>query len=422
MQHPDPRRLALLRRPTMKHVIIGGLVAAMTLGGAFSAGAASRTVQTSAIVEMEFWVSLDNRAAFVTTRQEGEEWTTHDFRVELDEYPGLPTLLVSEPVNVSIPVTVQVDVDEPFPEPRPAAEPHLPPGEAPSGRGRCCTVRGMWDEPAKQRAVASEMRRVITYARANLGLTHQGPITINIAHTVGGLNVRYREAFGEPLETLPSECSFQRGEHIFIGPACRTDTSAIAREWFLRAVQTHYASARWAGVATFEYYWNLYARGAANLRDDRYRSAIFHQPPSSFREGRAHEDLMTAAALFAIESYGTIDDWLTFYDDLMDGAELHSAFEAAFGVSLLRFYVDFEEWAERQRTILLSVAYASCQEAARYVRPRAADEGGGFADFHVPLEWDHDGDGYVCEQYAAFEQDELSCLVVGAVSPADVGR
>lgn len=407
----------------MKRAIIGGLVVVMTLGGAFSAGAATRTVQTSAIVEMEFWVSLDNRAAFVTTRQEGDEWTTHDFRVELEEYPGLPTLLVSEPVNVSIPVTVDVEVDEPAIDPRPAATPHLPPGEAPSGRARCCTVRGMWDEPAKQRAVASEMRKVITYARTNLGLTHQGPITINIAHTLGGLHVRYREAFGEPLDTLPSECSFQRGEHIFIGPSCRTDTAAIAREWFRRAVETLYVSARWAGVATFEYYWNLYARGEPpSLRDDRYRSAIFHEPATNFRKGRAHEDLMTAAALFAIDSYGTFEDWLAFYDDLMEGAEMHTAFEDAFGVSITRFYVDFEEWAERQRTILLSVAYASCQEAARYVRPRPADEGGGFADFHVPLEWDHDGDGYVCEQYAAFDQEELSCLVVGEVSAQGVGQ
>lgn len=407
----------------MKRAIVGGLVVIMTLGGAFSAGAATRTVQTSAILEMEFWVSLDNRAAFVTTRQEGEEWTTHDFRVELEEYPGLPTLLVSDPVDVWIPVTVDVEVDGTAHEPRPAATPHLPPGEAPSGRGRCCTVRGMWDEPAKQRAVASEMRRVIAYARANLSLMHRGPITINIAHTAGGLNVRYREAFGEPLDTLPSECSFQRGEHIFIGPRCRTDTTAIAREWFLRAVQTHYVSARWAGVATFEYYWNLYTRGAApSLRDDRYRSAIFHEPATDLRKGRAHEDLMTAAALFAIESYGTIDDWVTFYDDLLDGGEVHTAFEDAFGVSLVRFYVDFEEWAERQRTVLLSVAYASCQEAARYVRPRAAGDGGGFADFHVPLEWDHDGDGYVCEQYAALDEHELLCLALGRVSPADVDR
>ena len=407
----------------MKQAIIAALVAAMALGGAFSAGAASRTVETSAIVELEFWVSLAHQSAFVTTRQEGAEWTTHDFRVDLEEYPGLPTLLVSDPVSIEVPVRVEVDVDEPAPEPHAAPVPHLPPDEAPSGRGRCCTVRGMWDAPAKQRAVASEMRKVITYARTHLGLTHQGPITINIAHTVGGLNVRYREAFGESLDTLPSECSFQRGEHIFIGPACRTDTAAIAREWFLRAVQTHYVSARWVGVATFEYYWNLYVRGEPpSLRDDRYRSAIFHEPATDFREGRAHEDLMTAAALFAVESYGTIEDWLTFYDDIMDGAELHTAFQDAFGVSLIRFYTDFEAWADRQRTTLLSVAYASCQEASRYVRPRPADEGGGFADFHVPLEWDHDGDGYVCEQYAAFDQEELSCLVVGEVSADDVGQ
>ena len=109
----------------------------------------------------------------------------------------------------------------------------------------------MWDARPAQRAITTEMRNVITYARTNLGLTHEGPITINIAHNVGGLNVPLRGGVREALDELPSECSFQREEHLFFGPACRSDKTAIAREWFIRAVEAPYVSARWVGVATF---------------------------------------------------------------------------------------------------------------------------------------------------------------------------
>ena len=258
---------------------------------------------------------------------------------------------------------------------------------------------------------------MIAYARTNLGLTHEGPITINISHTPGGLLVRYREAFGETLEELPDECSFQRGRHIFIAPQCRSDPAAIAREWIARAVEAPYASARWVGVATFEYYWALYQRGTPpTVRDDRYRSAIFHEPPTDFRAGRAHEDLMAAAAFYAIDSYGTFADWLAFYEDLRDGAAVHTAFEAAFGVSLQQFHGEFEAWAERQQATMRALAYGSCREAARYIAPRSFSDGGGFPDYRVPLEFDGDGDGYVCEAYAGVANDDLVCVLAGEAS------
>ena len=404
----------------MKRAVISGLAAIIAIGGAFTAFAADRTVETVP-VEMEFWVSLANRSAFVSTRQEGEEWITHDFRVPLKEYPGLPTLLVSEPVTIFVPVTSGVEVEEQVLTPLRTPRPQLPPGEAPSGPATCCTVQGMWDAPAAQEAIAAEMRKVIAYARANLGLTHEGPITINIAHSAKGLRVRYEEAFGEALEELPSECSFQRGEHLFFGPACRSNKAAIAREWLIRAVQAHHVSARWAGVAMAHYYWAWYQREEPPyLREERHRSAIFHEPITNFRVNQAHDDLMAAAMLYAIESYGTFEDWLAFYEDLQDGAEVHAAFEAAFGVELLRFYADFEAWAVQQKTRMLAVAYGSCAEAARYVTPRPLHEGGGFPDFRVPLEWDDDGDGYVCDEYAAFHrEEELACRVVGELSPEE---
>ena len=203
MTQPQPRQSPLPVRVAMKSAVIASLVAIIALGGVLTAFAATRTVETSATLEMEFWVSLASRSVFVSTRQEGYEWITHDFLVPLNEYPGVKTLLVSD--LVSVPVTLEVEVEDPALTPLPAATPHLPPGEAPSGRATCCTVRGMWDASPAQRAITTQMRRVISYARTNLGLTHEGPITINIAHNVGGLNVRYEEAFGEALDELPSD-------------------------------------------------------------------------------------------------------------------------------------------------------------------------------------------------------------------------
>ena len=185
-------------------------------------------------------------------------------------------------------------------------------------------------------------------------------------------------------------------------------------------MQAPYLGAHWVGVGTVDYYWSLYRTGAPpSLREDRYRSAVFHEAATDFREGRAHEDLQAAAALYAVDSYGTFEDWLAFYEDVREGAEAPAAFEAAFGVSLLRFYADFEAWAARQKQVMLAVAYASCQEAGRHLKARSLAEGGGFADYHVPLEWDEDGDGYVCERYAGFPTEELSCLVVGELAAVE---
>ena len=413
-QPPLPVRVAV------KSAVIAGLVAIIAVGGVVTAFAATRTVETSATVEMEFWVSLASRSVFVSTRQEGAEWISHDFRVPLREYPGIETLLVSETVSLPLAVTVEVEEQSAF-TPLPAATPHLLPGEAPSGRATCCTVRGMWDARPAQQAIATEMRKVIAYARTNFGLTHEGPITINITHTVGGLNARYEDAFGEALDELPSTCSFQREEHMFFGPDCRSDETAIAREWFFRAVEAPYGSARWVGVATFEYYWAWYQLGRPpTVRDDRYRSAVFHERATDLRAGRAHEDLMGAAMLYAIESYGTFGDWLAFYEDLRGGAKVHAAFEAAFGVELLRFYADFEAWAARQQTTMAVLAYGSCREAAQYIVPRSRTDGGGFPDYRVPLEFDADGDGYVCEQYLPFHrEEELVCLIAGEALPQE---
>ena len=68
MKQPQPRQSLLPFRVAMKSAVIAGLVAIIAVGGAFSAVAATRTVETSATLEMEFWVSLASRSAFVSTR------------------------------------------------------------------------------------------------------------------------------------------------------------------------------------------------------------------------------------------------------------------------------------------------------------------------------------------------------------------
>ncbi|MXW26077.1 MAG: hypothetical protein F4Z77_07305, partial [Dehalococcoidia bacterium] len=401
----------------MKTAVIAALMALIAVGGAFTAFAVDRTVETTVELEVEFWVDLETSSAFVSTRQEGEQWVTHDFRVPLKEFPGLSTLLHSDPVTIAVPVSIEVETEEAEVEevplvPLAPARPQPGQGERPTGRATCCTVRGMSDNRTAQRAIATEMRKVITYARTNLGLTHEGPITINVAYVVQGLNLRYRDAFGVELEERPSDCAFQQGSHMFFGPSCRGDAEEIARQWFIRATQRDFVSVRWLGVATFEYYWTWYRTGKPpTVRDDRYRSAIYHQEATALRQGRGHDDLMTAGALFALERYGTEESWVALYRDLLDGAEIHTAFEEWFGVSLLRFYQDFEAWAAQERTEMLALAYGSCREASRYIEPRLFEEGGGFPDYRVPLEYDHDGDGYVCEQYARFEEEELLCVV-----------
>ncbi len=397
----------------MKTTLIAGLVALIAIGGAFSAFAANRTVETDVTLELEFWVDSANRTAFVSTRVEGEEWITHDFFVELQQYPGVSILWFSEPVTLSVPVSVEVPAEEAALTPLPATAPQPRSPDAPSGTARCCTVRGMSDNRTAQRAISTEMRRVITFARTEMGLTHRGPITINVAYTVGGLFARYEDAFGEALEELPSECAFQRGEHLFFGPRCRSNKTVIALEWFIRAVGAPYVSSRWAGVATLDYYWRWYQRGEPPiLREDRYHRALFYEQASDLRGNQASDAMMAVGMLYAIDSYGSLEDWRAFYDRLLDGGDLHTSFAEAFGVSLLRFHADFEAWAAQQKTILTNTAYRTCLEAIRYIRPRTAEEGGGIADFHVPLEYDDDGDGYVCQGHASFRAEEsLSCLV-----------
>lgn len=396
----------------MRIAIIAGLVPVLALAGALSASAASRTIEAEAPTEVRVWQSRSDGSLYLSTRPPGGEWMTHGARLRLHDGGGSGHFRLSTAATISLPVVVEVE------EPRVAlpgstAEP-LRDDPPPSGRASCCAVRGMTDQPAARRNVLAEMRGVIAFAGERFGLTHRGPITIHISHTLSGLFVRYREAFGEELHELPSECSFQRGAHIFLGPDCRADERVIAREWIIRATEARYVRPQWAAAAMVEYYLEYYLAGAPpTLRDDAFRRVLLFEDAAEFRRGGASEEMAGAAMLYAIRSYGSLDDWLEFYDHMRDGRDEAAAFEAVFGVPLSRLHADFEGWAGEQKAILTTTAYGSCLEAASHIRPRPPGEGGGFPDYRVPLEWDRDGDGYVCEEYASFRADTLVCVVVG---------
>lgn len=214
---------------------------------------------------------------------------------------------LSTAATLSLPVVVEVEEPE-VALPASTAEP-LPGDPPPSGRASCCTVRGMTESPEARRAVLAEMRDVIAFHGDQLALTHSGPITINISHTLSGLFVRYEQAFGEELDELPSECSFQRGAHIFFGPECRADERVIAREWIIRATDALHVRPAWASAATVEYFLEYYLAGAPpTLRDDPFRRALFYGDAADFRAGRPSDEMAGAAMLYAVRSYGSLDD------------------------------------------------------------------------------------------------------------------
>ena len=282
----------------MKIAIIAGLAPLLAIGGALSAHAASRTVETHASLEVRVWQSLSSQSLYLSTRPPGGEWTTHDSRMAVGGVSESEHFRLSSAATISVPVVVEVDDEPGLPEV--AASPAAA-DAPPSGPARCCTVRGMSDNPAARRDIVAEMRGVIAFAREHFELTHRGPITINISHTVGGLLVRHEEAFGEGLTTLPSECSFQQGEHMFFAPACRADERAIAREWIIRATDLPHVTPRWAGVATAEYVPGLLpGESAPTLRDEPFRRVLFYEEAADFRAGRSSDEMMTAAMLYAI--------------------------------------------------------------------------------------------------------------------------
>ena len=350
------------------------------------------------------------RRAYNGAHAVGGEWDTQDEPLKITEISDSGRFQVSEPVVVEVPVEVEVEVEEaavasPTPRPLPEA---LPDTETPVA-GPCCEVEGMDDSQQARRDVVTAMRDVIDFALETYGLTHIGHITIHISHSASGLSTRYEETFGEELEELPSECSFQEGEHMFFGPSCRSDRLALAWEWFVRAVGGVDVDPVWVGHGAFDYFASHYAEGEVpEITEDRFRRALFYERGRDIRLDRASGDLMTIVMLYTIGEHGEFADWLRFYSSTAAGLDVETAFEGVFETPLPEFYERFEEWADQQKLILTSIAFRSCREASEHIRLRTGSVGSGqgFPDYRVPLELDEDDDGIVCEGFTVPTDDQ----------------
>ena len=271
------------------------------------------------------------------------------------------------------------------------------------GVGTCCAVSGMADAPLAQRRATAAVQGVISFAEANYGLTHRGNITVVLSHSINGLFVRYEEAFGERPEELPDTCAFQQGQHVFLGPRCRTDRKAIASQWFALALGTADVVPEWMWRGTANYAGTHYSEGEAPaVSTDQLRRVLAFERPGELSRNHASDDLMTLAVLYAVSEYGTLEEWMHVHGEMRAGKTASGALESIYGASLDDFYSAFEDWADHQRTIVLLHSFRSCTEAALYLElgKGAIGQGIGFPDYRVPLEEDDDADGTVCEDWS----------------------
>ena len=370
----------------MKSAIIVALIAAIAIGGALGAFAATRTIETEANVEVQVWQRISDGALYLSTRPEGGRWVNHEDELELSRSTRWPNFRTSRAITVAVPVEVEVDVPEPDPAPveTPVAE-ATPEATPVAGAGlttdlslaTCCDVRGLNDRPDVQTNAVAIMTGVIKFAWETYGFTHRGGITIHISHSNNGLLLRYEDVFGERPAALPDECSFQEGEHMFFAPRCREDEGAYAREWFARVLEPGDVEPSWIEHGTLDYVPLHYAEDAPALSDDRFRRVVFYENPRNLRRGRAGDDMQTMGMLYAIDVYGDIKDWFQLYDRLLLGEEANSAFEAVFSATLPEFYGAFEEWAEHQKLVLVASSFPSCVEAAQSLRAQRGSVGRG---------------------------------------------
>ena len=389
----------------MKTAIIAALIAAIAIGGALGAFAATRTVETAVGVDARVWQRVSDGEIYVSVRPEGgddDAWVTSD-ALDMTDLSRTGRFHLSNLVTIHVPVTVVVDVLNAVPQP--TSEPQVEGEAVPATEaGPCCEVEGMPGATDQRREIQVAMKRVIDFALEHYGITHSGTITLNIAFSDTGLLLRYEDAFGEELDELPDTCSFQRGEHMFFTSRCRSDETAIATEWIRRALGAGQVTPRWIGHGVFDYFVTHYTDGEVpTLTDDRFRRALFYERGAELRRDDASDDMMTLGMLYAIDQYGDFGDWMRFYGSTLAGLEPEVAFESVFNETLDDFYEDFEGWTDQQKFILISVAFPSCREAAQSLDgiQGSVGVGVGYPDYRVPLEPDEDGDGIVCENFVA---------------------
>lgn len=386
----------------MKSGIIGALIGIIAIGGALGAFAANRTVETTANVELAVWRRVSDGAVFVSARPEGsgaDGWVS-SAALDMSGLNPSGRFHLSNVVTLSVPVEVELpDVVQPGPVGRPGQEES--PGFAPVA-GPCCDIAGMEDNATVREAVLEAMQEVIEFALDTYGIAHTGTITINIAYSDSGLLNRYEDAFGEKPDELPDNCSFQRGQHIFLTSRCRTDRTTIASEWFELALGAGAVTPEWVGHGIFDYLVTHFVEGdPPALTEDRFRRTLFYERSRDIRRDQANDDLKTLAMMYVLEDYGDFADWRRLYGSVLAGLDANAAFQGIFNATLSEFYEDFEEWADHQKIILISTAFPSCLEASQHLRRQAGSIGieFGYPDYRVPLEIDDDGDGIVCEGF-----------------------
>ncbi len=99
----------------MKNLIIAALVAVIATGGSISLYAATRTVETTADVEVRVWQSVSDGSLYLSTRPEDGSWTTHRNSLDMSELSPSGNFRQSSFVTVVVPLSVTVEVPDPPP-------------------------------------------------------------------------------------------------------------------------------------------------------------------------------------------------------------------------------------------------------------------------------------------------------------------
>lgn len=107
----------------MKNLVIAALVAAIAIGSAIGAFATTRTVETTANVEVTVWQRVSDGALFLSTRPEGGRWDTHRQPLDMSAFSRSGNFRQGSAITVAVPVSVEVDVPEATPTSTATAQP-----------------------------------------------------------------------------------------------------------------------------------------------------------------------------------------------------------------------------------------------------------------------------------------------------------
>ena len=106
-------------------VLLTALLAASTITTVL---AATRTVETTANVEVTVWQRVSDGALYLSTRPEGGDWTTHNEALDMSALSRSGNFRQGSAITVGVPVTIEVEAPEPVetettPEPTTAPTP-----------------------------------------------------------------------------------------------------------------------------------------------------------------------------------------------------------------------------------------------------------------------------------------------------------